>query len=92
MHVFCNQPEKTMPTLTVRDVPSAVHERLKRQAQAHNRSLNGELLELLERAATGQSSEERRSLLDELRSEQAATPAWNVDPDTLKQKMREGLA
>lgn len=45
-----------MPAITVRDVPDHVHRRLKRQAKAHNRSLNGEVLQILEQAVAASSS------------------------------------
>jgi len=37
-----------MPTLTLRDVPQALHAWLKRQASAHRRSVNQEAIALLE--------------------------------------------
>lgn len=39
-----------MPTLTIKGLPDAVYERLKAQAEAHRRSLNGEIIRCLERA------------------------------------------
>ena len=45
-----------MPAITVRDVPDHVHRRFKRQAKAHNRSLNGEVLQILEQAVAASSS------------------------------------
>ena len=41
----------TMPTITVRNVPDAVVRQLKAQAERNRRSLNGEVVRLLERAA-----------------------------------------
>lgn len=80
-----------MPTITIRNVPDALHQKLKRRAEAHNRSLNGEILKLLEQSVMGHSSEERRALLDELRREQKRTPPWTIEPEELKREMREGL-
>lgn len=40
-----------MPTITVRNVPDAVVRRLKRRAARNHRSLNGEVVTLLEEAA-----------------------------------------
>jgi hypothetical protein len=37
-----------MPTITLKEVPSALHEALKRQAHTHRRSLNQEILHCLE--------------------------------------------
>lgn len=39
-----------MPTLTIKGLPDPVYERLKAQAEAHRRSLNGEIIVCLERA------------------------------------------
>jgi len=39
-----------MPTLTIKGLPREVYLRLKRQAAAHRRSLNGEIIVCLERA------------------------------------------
>lgn len=80
-----------MPTITLRNVPDLLHQTLKRRAEAHNRSLNGEVLELLEQSVMGRSSEERRALLDELRREQKRTPSWTIEPEALKRKMRKWL-
>ena len=40
-----------MPAVHVRNVPEEVLDALKRRAEAHHRSLNGEILEILDRAA-----------------------------------------
>ncbi|MGH8607844.1 MAG: FitA-like ribbon-helix-helix domain-containing protein [Gammaproteobacteria bacterium] len=55
-----------MPTLTLRDLPEDLHDWLKRQAEAHHRSVNKEVIALLgslrtrpERALTAPGS--RRS-------------------------------
>lgn len=39
-----------MPTLTIKGLPDELYRRLKRQAEAHRRSLNGEILVCLEQA------------------------------------------
>ena len=39
-----------MPTLTINGLPDPIYERLKAQAEAHRRSLNGEIIMCLERA------------------------------------------
>lgn len=39
-----------MPTLTIKGLPDPVYQRLKAQADAHRRSLNGEIITCLERA------------------------------------------
>ncbi len=39
-----------MPTLTIKGLPDPIYRRLKEQADAHRRSLNGEIIVCLERA------------------------------------------
>jgi plasmid stability protein len=39
-----------MPTLTIKGLPDSLYRRLKQQAEAHRRSLNGEIIVCLERA------------------------------------------
>ncbi|MBT4504438.1 MAG: Arc family DNA-binding protein [Gemmatimonadetes bacterium] len=44
-----------MKTLSIKNVPETLHERLKKRARHNHRSLNGELLALLERAVDEES-------------------------------------
>ena len=41
-----------MPTLTIKGLPDRIYQRLKAQADAHRRSLNGEIIVCLERAVS----------------------------------------
>lgn len=41
-----------MPTLTIKGLPDPIYQRLKAQAEAHRRSLNGEIIMCLERAVS----------------------------------------
>jgi hypothetical protein len=38
-----------MSALVIRDVPPALHERLKQEAEKHHRSMNGEIIAILEK-------------------------------------------
>lgn len=82
------------PCLTVRNVSALIHEKLKQRAKAHKRSLNGEVIELLEQAVLGDQSAAGppRAVLDALQREQARTPVWNVRDEELRRAMREDLA
>jgi len=42
-----------MKSLTLKNIPDSVHQTLKHQAEAHHRSLNKEILSILENAAGG---------------------------------------
>ena len=53
-----------MPTLTIKGLPDALYRRLKQQAEAHRRSLNGEIIVCLERAL-GASQPDARTWLEQ---------------------------
>ena len=58
----------TMANLSVRDIPKAVHEVLRKSAKQHHRSLNGEMLEILTyHAQRERSRQQLKRLLPELR-------------------------
>jgi len=78
-------------TLTIRNVPDIVHAKLKRRAAKHRRSLNSEVLHLLEEA-TGEAEVDREAVWEEIRERREAGPTIDVGPDELKRLMREGLA
>ena len=42
-----------MPTLTIKNIPAKLHERLKKSASEHHRSLNDEVLFRLEQGLSG---------------------------------------
>jgi plasmid stability protein len=82
-----------MPTLTVQNVPSALHAKLKRRAERHHRSLNDEVLAVLEDAAgSAEQPDDRQALIERIRKEREDGPTITADPDELKRMMREGLA
>ncbi len=78
-------------TLTIRNVPPALHAKLKRRAEARRRSLNSEVLRLLENA-TGQTEEDREAVLARIDRLRESGPAVQDAPEALKRKVREGLA
>jgi plasmid stability protein/predicted RNA binding protein YcfA (HicA-like mRNA interferase family) len=82
---------KNMANLTVRDIPKAVHEALRKSAKKHHRSLNGEILEMLtyhaQRERHRQEAERMQPELDRLREELARK--YPNAPDSV-QIIREG--
>ncbi|MGH8646328.1 MAG: FitA-like ribbon-helix-helix domain-containing protein [Gammaproteobacteria bacterium] len=65
-----------MPTLTLRDLPEDLHDWLKRQAEAHHRSVNKEVIALLESLRTrperALTLEEKRARIEEISRRSAA--------------------
>ena len=84
-------------TLTVRNVPAALRERLQRRAAAHERSLDAEVVALLEGAVASASddapdSEKRESVIERIDRLRESGPVIHDSPAEVKRKMREGLA
>ncbi len=84
--------DAAMPTITVRNVPEAVHRHLKRRAKEHRRSLNQEVLRVLEEEVAGSSESDRQAVRRACREEQERTLSWAITTREMKRMMREGLA
>lgn len=83
---------KAMPTtLTLKNIPDAVYERLKHAAEMHRRSLNSEAIVCLEAVLlpTKLAPSERLARARELR---AALPTQRFTPDDIDAAKREGRA
>ncbi|MCC5790014.1 MAG: Arc family DNA-binding protein [Opitutales bacterium] len=81
-----------MATLTIRNIPDEVHERLKRRAKENRRSLNQEVIaELTERQNRGFA--ERESFINQMIAESEAVYAAVKKPMTtqeIRKSMDEG--
>jgi plasmid stability protein len=55
-----------MPNVTLRDVPTELHHWLKQRASFHHRSVNKEVIALLENVRGGGSSPPRRASAEEI--------------------------
>ena len=77
-------------TLTLRGVPPTLHAKLKRRAEEHRRSLNSEVIALLEQAV-GQAPQDRAALLEEIDRLREQGPTIEDAPEALKREMRAGL-
>jgi hypothetical protein len=80
-----------MATLHVRNVPESLYEQLRRQAEAQNRSLSGELIVLLERALDD-ASRDQAAILADIRRRRTFDPTAQGAPDStiVLRAMREG--
>jgi antitoxin FitA len=70
-----------MPVLHVRNVPEALYERIRLQAQAQNRSISAEVITLLERAV-GEPAPSQAEILQNIRRRRAFRPAQAGAPDS----------
>jgi plasmid stability protein len=55
-----------MATMTLRDLPDDLHAWLKRQAEAHHRSVNKEVIVLLESVREAPTAARRRATVEEI--------------------------
>jgi len=78
-----------MPSFTLKSIPPDLYRRLKRSAAEHRRSVNSEVLVLLERALTVRQVNVEKTLarVDALRNRLRVTP---LTERTLKRAKREG--
>tara|TARA_R110002049_G_scaffold108566_6_gene256885 strand:- start:105 stop:389 length:285 start_codon:yes stop_codon:yes gene_type:complete len=74
--------------ITVKDVPPALHERLREAADRSGRSLNKMILFTLERALTPQRTDRQR-LMSRIRERRASMPSL-LDDEFLAAAIREG--
>ena len=82
-----------MPTITIRNVPEALHQRLKARAKAHRRSLNAEALTVLDEGVRTSptppaTQEEAMARLDALRESIRPIPS-DLDPVLLIREDRD---
>jgi len=78
-----------MASITLKNIPEDIYERLKASAQAHHRSLNSELINCLEAVLKPRriSAEER---LERLRKVRPAISPKAVSVDEVRQAINEG--
>lgn len=76
-----------MPTMTLRDVPEGLHAWLKQQARMHHRSVNKEVIALLEHLRVEAPGMQRRATVEDLLAIGARVARSPVlddrDPDTI---------
>lgn len=78
-----------MPTLTVKKIPPEVYEALKEQARLHHRSINGEIISILEKnVLAGVVNPEE--VLDQAAEYRRITASSPITDDEINLAKREG--
>jgi len=78
-----------MATLTIKNVPQQLHERLRESAAQHRRSINGEAISCLERALGGNRLDPEE-FLAQVRSLRARMPRVFVTERALRAAKNQG--
>ena len=77
-----------MATITLKNVPDALHERLKASAERHRRSMNSEALVCLEQALTPHTRRQAGEAIAE--AEELNREVGKTFPDVTNDAKREG--
>ena len=78
-----------MTTITVKNIPDELYERLKALAKANHRSINGEIIAVIERSV-GRSPEEVAQILERTRQVRELTAHYVVTDDEITRLKNEG--
>jgi len=78
-----------MPTLTIKGVPPELHEKLKARAKRHRRSMNNELLTILERTLTPARKSAEEAIAE---AEALNDRIGKTFPDIVNEAKRKGRA
>ena len=78
-----------MPTLTIKGVPPELHEKLKERAERHRRSMNSELLTILERTLTPSRKSAEEAIAE---AEVLNDRIGKTFPDIVNEAKRKGRA
>jgi plasmid stability protein len=78
-----------MPSITVKNIPPEVYEKLKQAAQVSHRSLNGEIIACLERAVASRPIDPE-ALLARARMLREKTAAYQITDEEFDQAKNAG--
>lgn len=78
-----------MPSITVKNIPPEIYEKLKKSAEANHRSINGEIIACIERSVISQSiqPEQFLAVARELREK---TASYLIDDDEFTDMKKTG--
>ena len=78
-----------MPTVTVKNIPADLYERLKQSAQAHRRSINSEIIVCIERAVSPQRVDPEQVIV-RARQLREATTAHRITDEEMNAAKADG--
>ena len=78
-----------MVTVTIKNIPEQVYERLKAQAKSNHRSINGEILSILEQAISLPPIDVQATL-ERARKVRELTANYTVTADEIEKMINEG--
>lgn len=79
-----------MATITIKNIPPALYERIKQKAKLNRRSINNEIITMLEQGLAVRSQGEVSELLEGARKIRELTAHYVATEDEINQWKREG--
>jgi plasmid stability protein len=77
-------------TLTIKNVPPEIYERIKIQAKNNHRSINGEVISILEHAVQKRTPADVQAILERTRKIRELTAHYVVSDEELTRWKKEG--
>jgi hypothetical protein len=79
-----------MTTITIKNIPPALYERIKVKAKLNRRSINNEIITMLEQAAQVRTPAETQDVLEKTRRLREAAAGYVLTDDEINRWKREG--
>jgi plasmid stability protein len=85
----CNR-EADMVTITVKNIPEEIYERIKQQAKANRRSINSEIIAIFEQAIPKRTPMDVNEILERARKVRELTAHYTAPTEEIDEWKREG--
>ena len=79
-----------MATITIKNIPDEVYEKIKLQAKANHRSLNSEIISIFEHAVQKRTPMDVRQILERSRKIRELTAHYVISNEELSRWKKEG--
>ena len=79
-----------MTNLTVKNIPPLIYERLKQRAADNHRSINGEILMIIEQALQTRTPAEVERLIEDARKVRELTANYSLTTEEIQKAIDEG--
>lgn len=79
-----------MVTVTIKNIPEEIYERIKLQAKANRRSVNSEIISIFEKAVPTRTPMDVKEVLERARKVREFTVDYTITEDEINRWKREG--
>jgi plasmid stability protein len=82
--------EEKMITITVKNIPEDIYEKIKLQAKANRRSVNGEIISIFEHAVQKRTPRDVQEILERARKIRELTAHYTITNEEIDRWKKEG--